>query len=85
MKHITRKKEFFENKSKECIGKPEDLWKAAKSLGQLNKSSWCIDGAFPENQSVKHDQSQFEKLLKFFIQTWQENNKTSEASKSIYT
>ena len=66
MKHITRKKEFFENKSKECIGKPEDLWKAAKSLGLLNESSWCIDGTFPENQIVKHDTKSIWKIFKIF-------------------
>ena len=66
MKHITRKKEFFENKSKECIGKPEDLWKAAKSLELLNKSSWCIDVGFPENQIVKHDTKSISKTLKIF-------------------
>ena len=27
-----KKKEFFEKKLKECIGKPKDLWKAIKSL-----------------------------------------------------
>ena len=67
MKHITRKKEFFENKSKECIGKPEDLWKAAKSLGLLNESSWCIDGTFPENQIVKHDTKSIWKIFKIFF------------------
>ena len=49
-----RKKEFFENKLKECIGKPKDLWKAIKSLGLPNISGGCIVGAFVENQIVKH-------------------------------
>ena len=33
-----KKKEFFENKLREFIGKPKDLWKALKSLGLPNKS-----------------------------------------------
>ena len=50
-----KKKEFFENKLKECIGKLKDLWKAIKSLGLPNKSGRCIVGALTENQIVKHD------------------------------
>ena len=50
-----KKKEFFENKLKECIGKPKDLWKAIKSVGIPNKSGGCIIGALAENQIVKHD------------------------------
>ena len=38
-----------------CISKPEDLWKAIKSLGLPNKSGGCIVGALAENQIVKHD------------------------------
>ena len=50
-----KKKEFFENKLKECIGKPKDLWKAIKSLGLPNKSGRFIVGALTENQIVKRD------------------------------
>ena len=32
-----KKKQFFENKLKECIGKPKDLWKTIKSLELPNK------------------------------------------------
>ena len=64
------KKEFFENKLKECIGKSKLLWKVIKSLRLPNKSGGCIVGAFAENQIVKMIQSQFQKLLKVFIQTW---------------
>ena len=46
-----KKKEFFENKLKECIGKHKDLWKAIKSLGLPNKSGRCIVGALTENQT----------------------------------
>ena len=50
-----KKKEFFKNKLKECIGKPEDLWKAIKSLRLTNKSGGCIVDALAGNQIVKND------------------------------
>ena len=56
-----KKKEFFENKLKECISKPKDLRKAIKSLGLPNKSGGCI--ALAENQIVKHD---IKSILKTF-------------------
>ena len=61
-----KKKEFFENKLKECIGKPKDLWKAIKSLGLPNKSGGCIVGALAENQIVKHDTKSILKTFKSF-------------------
>ena len=33
-----KKKDYFENKLNECIGKPKELWKVLKSLGLPNKS-----------------------------------------------
>ena len=61
-----KKKGFFEKKLKECIGKPEDLWKAIKSLRLPNKSGGCIVGALAENQIVKHDTKSILKTLKSF-------------------
>ena len=58
-----KKKEFFESKLKECIGKPKDSWKAIKSLGLPNKSRGCIVGAYAENEIVKHN---IKSLLKTF-------------------
>ena len=60
---IAKKKRFFENKLKEYIGKPKDLWKAIKSLGLPNKSGGCIVGALAENQIVKHDTKSILKTL----------------------
>ena len=60
-----KKKEFFEKKFKECIGKPKDLWKAIKSLGLPIKSGGCI-GALAENQIVKHDTKSILKTVKIF-------------------
>ena len=61
-----KKKEFFENKLKECIGKPKDLWKAIKSLGLPKKSGRCIVGALTGNQIVKHDAKSILKNFKSF-------------------
>ena len=61
-----RKKESFENKLKECIGKPKDLWKAIKSVGIPNKSGGCIIGALAENQIVKHGTKSILKTFKSF-------------------
>ena len=61
-----KKKEFFENKLKECIGKPKDLWKDIKSLGLPKKSGRCIVGALTENQIVKHDTKSILKTFKSF-------------------
>ena len=35
---MKRKKELFENKLKDCISKPKDLWKTTKLFGLPNKS-----------------------------------------------
>ena len=63
---VKKKNEFFENKLKECIGKPKDLWKAITSLGLPNKSGRCIVGALTENQIVKHDAKSILKTFKSF-------------------
>ena len=68
-----KKKEFFENKLKECIGKPKYLWKAIKSLGLPNKSGGCIVGALAENQIVKHDTESVLKTFKSFYSNLAEN------------
>ena len=35
---FNKKNDYFENKLKECIGKPKELWKALKSLGLPTKN-----------------------------------------------
>ena len=50
-----KKKDFFENKLKECIGKPRDLWRAIKLLPIPNKYGGYIVGVLVENQIVKYD------------------------------
>ena len=61
-----KKKGFFENKLKECIGKPKNLWKVIKSLGLPSKSGRFIVGALTENQIVKHDTNSILKTFKSF-------------------
>ena len=61
-----KKKAFFENKLKECIGKPKDIWKAIKSLGLPNRSGGCIIGALAENQIVKQGTKSILKMFKSF-------------------
>ena len=62
-----KKKEFFEKKLRECIGKPKDLWKAIKSLGLRNKSGGCIVDSLAENQIVKNDTNSILKTFKNFL------------------
>ena len=50
-----RKKEFFENKLKENIAKPNDLWKTLKSIGLLKKFSVVQTNAVEDNKHLKYD------------------------------
>ena len=52
---FNKKKDYFENKLNECIGKPKELWKAFKSLGLPNKTSSCEVSALKVNKTVQHD------------------------------
>ena len=52
---FNKKKDYFENKLNECIGKPKELWKALKSLGLPNKTSSCEVSALKVNKTVQHD------------------------------
>ena len=52
---FNNKKDYFENKLNECIGKPKELWKALKSLGLPNKTSSCEVSALKVNKTVQHD------------------------------
>ena len=52
---FNKKKDYFENKLNECIGKPNELWKALKSLGLPNKTSSCEVSALKVNKTVQHD------------------------------
>ena len=54
---FNKKKDYFENKLNECIGKPKDLWKALKSLGLPNKISSCEVSALKVNKTVQHDKN----------------------------
>ena len=49
---FNKKKDYFENKLNECIGKPKELWKALKSLGLPKKISSCEVGSLKFNKTV---------------------------------
>ena len=51
---LNKKKNYFENKLTECIGKPKELWKALKSLGLPNKISSCEVSVLKVNKTVQH-------------------------------
>ena len=52
---FNKKKDYFENKLNECIGKPKELWKALKSLGLPKKISSCEVSALKVNKTVQQD------------------------------
>ena len=54
---FNKKKNYFENKLNECIGKRKELWKALKFLGLPNKISSCEVSALQVNKTVQHDKS----------------------------
>ena len=63
---IAKKKEFFENKLKECIRKPKDLRKGIKSFELPNKSGGRVVGALAKKQILKHDTKSILKSFKNF-------------------
>ena len=71
--HFKKGKIIFENKVKECIGKPKDLWKAVNSLRLPNKSDGGIVGALAENQIVKHNTKSILKTFERFYSNLAEN------------
>ena len=52
---FNKKKDYFENKLNECIGKPKELWKALKSLGLPKKIFSCEVSALKVNKTAQHD------------------------------
>ena len=57
---FNKKKNYFENKLYEYIGKPKELWKDLKSLGLPNKISSCEVSAVKVNKTVQHDTNWFQ-------------------------
>ena len=63
-----RKKQFFENKLKENIAKPNDLWKTLKSLGLSKKFSVVQTNAVEDNKHLKYDlKSVAQTFAKFYF------------------
>ena len=64
---FAKKKEYFENKLKENIAKPKDLWKTLKSLGLSKKFSVAQTNAIEDNKRLKYDlKSIAETFAKFY-------------------
>ena len=51
---FNEKKDYFDNKLNECIGKPKELWKALKSLGLPKKIFSCEVSALKVNKTAQH-------------------------------
>ena len=52
---LRKKREYFENKLKENIAKPKDLWKTLKSLGLSKKVLVVQTNAIEDNKRLKYD------------------------------
>ena len=52
---MQKKREYFENKLKENIPKPNYLWKTLKSLGLSKKFSVVQTNAIEDNKRLKYD------------------------------
>ena len=50
---LQKNREYFENKLKENIAKPKDLWKTLKSLGLSKKFSVAQTNATEDNKRLK--------------------------------
>ena len=62
-----KKREYFENKLKENIAKPKDLWKTLKSLGLSKKFSVVQTNAIEDNKRLKYDlKSVAQTIAKFY-------------------
>ena len=64
-----KKREYFENKLKENIAKPKDLWKTRKSLGLSKNFSVVQANAIEDNKRLKYDLNLQLKLLQNFSLT----------------
>ena len=54
-KLIFNKKNYYENRLNECIGKPKELWKSLKYLDLSNKIPSFEVSALIVNKTVQHD------------------------------
>ena len=50
-----KQRKYFENKLKENIAKPKDLWKTVKSFGLSKKFSVVQTNAIVDNKRLKYD------------------------------
>ena len=62
-----KKRNYFETKLTENVGKPKELWKTLKALGLLNKVSIATINSLKDEKVVKYDPKSISKVFhKFF-------------------
>ena len=64
---FAKKREYFENKLKENIAQPKNLWKTLKSLGLFKKISVFQRNAMEDNRRLRYDWNLLLKLFQTFL------------------
>ena len=67
MKICLKKKEFYEQKLSETIGKPKELWESLKSLDMANKMVISSFSAIEENDVLTYDTRSISEIFKYFL------------------
>ena len=62
-----KKRNYFETKLTENIGKPKELWKTLKALGLPNKVSIATINALKDDKVVKYDPKSISKVFQTFF------------------
>ena len=62
-----KKRNYFETKLTENIGKPKELWKTLKALGLPNKVSIATINALKDDKVVKYDPKSIYKVFQMFF------------------
>ena len=70
---LCKKREYFENKLKENIAKPKDLWKTLKSLGLSKIFSLVQTNAIEDNKRLKSDLKSVAQTLAEFYSNFSES------------
>ena len=62
-----KKRNYFETKLTENIGKPKELWKTLKALGLPNKVSIATINSFKDEKVVKYDPKSISNVFQTFF------------------
>ena len=66
-KVIAKKRNYFEMKHTENIGKSKELWKNIKAFGLPNKVSMATTNAFKDNRVIKYDPKSILDVIQTFF------------------